>query len=126
MIRNVLFIVEGNTEGHAQTFGKGLQNILRAECEDMRKKGIRHHTLHKNGKHDLLCNIGFDVRQYLAPSKRTLDRLEKQGSQPGDFVFVLRDLDCEDESSVRCTVLSNVEVRFHDFQGIPRFCAEEN
>jgi hypothetical protein len=72
MIQNVLFIVEGKTEGYAQAYGKGLQNILRAECEYMRQKGIRHRTLRKNGKHDLLCNVGFDIRLHLEPSKKGL------------------------------------------------------
>jgi hypothetical protein len=114
MIRNVLFIVEGKTEGYAQAYGKGLQNILRVECEYMRQEGIRHHTLRKNGKSDLLCNVGFDVRQHLEPSKKTLEKLLRQGSKPGDFVFILRDLDCEDEPNTRKEILAAIELKFHN------------
>jgi hypothetical protein len=52
MIRNVLFIVEGQTEGLANVFGKGLHNILRNEFDFMRQQSIRHHTLRKNGFED--------------------------------------------------------------------------
>ncbi|HID99861.1 MAG TPA: hypothetical protein EYP59_06190, partial [Thiotrichaceae bacterium] len=54
MIRNVLFIVEGQTEGLANVFGKGIHNILRNEFDFMRQQAIRHQTLRKNGKYDLL------------------------------------------------------------------------
>ncbi len=114
MIRNVLFIVEGKTEGHAQVYGKGIQNILSAECKLMRQQGIRHHTLGKNGKQDLLCNVGFDVQQHLEPSRKTLDRLHRQGSRPGDFVFIIRDLDCEIEPSTRSYIFSAIDSKFHN------------
>jgi hypothetical protein len=114
MIKNVLFIVEGKTEGYAQAYGKGLQNILRIECEHMRKKGVRHHTLRKNGKHDLLCNVGFDVRLHLQPPPRTLEKLGRQGASPGDFVFILRDLDCEDERNTHNEILAAVDPRYHE------------
>ena len=67
MKRNILFVVEGKTEGLANSFCKGLQNILREECDLMRRHGIRYHTLRKNGKRDLLSDVTFDVRQHLAP-----------------------------------------------------------
>lgn len=114
MTRNVLFIVEGKTEGLAQAFGKGLQNILRGECEFMRLQGIRHHTLRKNGKRDLLSNVGFDVHQHLDPSKKMRAKLEGQGSAPGDYVFILRDLDCEDENVARREILDQIVPEFQD------------
>ena len=114
MIKNVLFIVEGKTEGCAQMYGKGLQNILRPEWDYMRQQGIRHHILCKNGKHDLLCNVDFDVRQHLEPSKRIVEKLQRQGSKAGDFVFILRDLDCEDEPSIRRDILSAIDFKFHE------------
>ncbi len=114
MIQNVLFIVEGRTEGHAQLYGKGLQNILRAECEHMRQQGVRHHTLRKNGKYDLLCNVGFDVSRHLKPSQKARDKLQRQGSKPGDFVFILRDLDCEVETTVREEIYSTIDLKFRN------------
>lgn len=108
MIRNILFIVEGKTEGLAQAFGKGLQNILHDECEFMRLRGIRHHTLRKNGKRDLLSNVGFDVRQHLEPPRKVRAKLEERGSSPGDWVFILRDLDCEDEDAARQEILDQI------------------
>ncbi len=114
MKRNLLFIVEGKTEGLAGAFGKGLWNILRAECDLMHKRGIRHSPLRKNGKRDLLSDVGFDVRQHLEPSSKERARLEQQGSAPGDFVFVLRDLDCENEDAVRQGILKHIDPEFHD------------
>ena len=114
MKRNILFVVEGKTEGLAGAFGKGLWNILRAECELMRSRGIRHSSLRKNGKRDLLSNVGFDVRQHLEPSSKERARLEQKRSVPGDFVFVLRDLDCENEDTVRQDILKQIDPKFHD------------
>ncbi len=114
MIRNVLFIVEGKTEGLAQAFGKGLQNILRDECEFMRLHGIRHHTLRKNGKRDLLSNAEFDVRQHLEPPRKVRAKLEERGSSPGDYIFILRDLDCEDEDAARQEILDQIRPELRD------------
>ena len=113
MIRNILFVVEGRTEGFAHAFGKGLQNILRDECQFMREKGIRFHTIPKNGKGDLLSNIGFDVRAHLNPPKKRKEKLGKQGSAKGDFVFILRDLDCGNEAKVKKEILDRIDPGFH-------------
>ena len=114
MKRNILFIVEGKTEGMAQSFGKGLQNILHEECEWMRRHEIRFHTQPKNGKNDLLSNVAFDVRQHLEPSERERVRLERQGSAPGDCVFILRDLDCENEGTVQRDILEHIDPNLRD------------
>jgi hypothetical protein len=124
MIHNVLFIVEGKTEGLANAFGKGLQNILRAECNFMKQRGIRHHTLSKNGTSDLLSNVAFDVRQHLNPSRAQLARLARKGSALGDYVFILRDLDCEDEAAMRELILGQIALEFHDRVGI-HFAVQE-
>lgn len=114
MIRNILFIVEGKTEGLANPSGKGIQNLLRVECDFMRDHQIGHHTIRKNGKRDLLSDVGFDVFQHLVSSKKMRDKLDKHGSPVGDYVFILRDLDCEEEEVVRKNLLTNIETRFHD------------
>lgn len=77
MIRNVLFIVEGQTEGLANVFGKGIHNILRKEFNFMRQQTIRHQTLRKNGKNDLLSNVGFDVSRHLDPPKKKRHKLQQ-------------------------------------------------
>ena len=114
MIRNLLFIVEGKTEGLANAFGKGLQNILRFECQFMRQQRIRHHTILKNGKRDLLSNVGFDVKQHLEPPKKMRIKLEQQGSTPGDWVFILRDLDCDDENVVQHEIFEKITPESHN------------
>jgi len=114
MIRNVLFIVEGQTEGLANVFGKGIHNILRREFDFMRQKSIRHQTLRKNGKYDLLSDVGFDVSRHLEPPKKKRQKLQKQGSPIGDYVFILRDLDCENEPAVHQDILEQIESRFHN------------
>ena len=113
MIHNVLLIVEGKTEGKAQVFGKGVQNILRDECKLMREQGIRFHTLCKNGKDDLVSNVDFDVRQHLEPQQKWLEKLARQGSLPGDYVYILRDLDCEDETVVRQELYQHINPKYH-------------
>lgn len=113
MIRNVLFIVEGKTEGLSKTPGKGIQRLLRYECEFMRTRDIRHHTVRKNGKTDLLGDVKFDVSEHLHPPKKELDKLNKQGSPVGDYVFILRDLDCEDEKKVRNDIIAKIDAQFH-------------
>lgn len=114
MIRNVLFIVEGKTEGLSKTPGKGIQRLLRYECEFMRTHDIRHHTVRKNGKTDLLADVKFDVSEHLHPPKKAIDKLNKQGSPVGDYVFILRDLDCEDENKVRNDILVKIDAQFHN------------
>lgn len=111
---NILFIVEGKTEGLARPAGKGIQNLLRIECQFMRERGTRYHTTRKNGKGDLLSNVGFDVSNHLEPPKKEREKLKNQGSPAGDYVFILRDLDCEDEAVVRKNILAKIETRFHD------------
>jgi hypothetical protein len=113
MIRNVLFVVEGQTEGLATAFGKGLWNILRYESDFMRQQSIRHHLLPKNGKYELLADIGFDVSQHLNPPKKKRQKLQRQGSPIGDYVFILRDLDCEDESNLHQEILDEIDTPFH-------------
>lgn len=114
MIHNLLFIVEGKTEGLANAFGKGLQNILRFECDFMRQHNIRHHTIRKNGKRDLLANVNFDISQHLAPPNKLRVKLERQNSPLGDWVFILRDLDCEGEDVVRREILEKIAPEFHN------------
>jgi hypothetical protein len=114
MIRNVLFIVEGQTEGLANVFGKGIHNILREEFDFMRQKAIRHQTLRKNGKYDLLSDVGFDVSRHLDPPKKKRQKLQQQGSPIGDYVFILRDLDCEDEAAIHQAIFEQIDSRFHN------------
>jgi len=114
MIRNVLFIVEGQTEGLANVFGKGIHNILRNEFDFMRLQSIRHHTLRKNGKYDLLSDVGFDVSQHLNPPKKKRQKLKQQGSPIGDYVFILRDLDCETEAAIHQEILKQIDSKFHN------------
>lgn len=114
MIRNILFIVEGQTEGLANVFGKGIHNILRKEFDFMRQQTIRHQTLRKNGKYDLLSNVGFDVSRHLEPPKKKQHKLQQQGSPIGDYVFIWRDLDCEEESAIYQAIFEQIESRFHN------------
>ena len=114
MIRNLLFIVEGQTEGLANAFGKGLQNILRNECDFMRQHHIRFSTIRKNGKHDLLSNVNFDVSQHLNPPKKLRAKLEQRGSAPGDWMYILRGLDCEDEDVVQHEIFEKITPESHN------------
>ena len=114
MIRNILFIVEGQTEGLANVFGKGIHNILRNEFDFMRQQFIRHQMLRKNGKYDLLSDVGFDVSQHLKPPKKKRQKLKLQGSPIGDYVFILRDLDCENKLAIHQEFFEKINSKFQN------------
>ncbi len=102
--KNILFLVEGQTEGNQSLWGKGLYNILREEHQWMRGNRISH-TVHVfNGKWDMMENLEFRIKQHINPPKKVKAKKLAKGKEIGDYVVILRDLDCEDKDSLRSEI----------------------
>ncbi|MBF0538515.1 MAG: hypothetical protein HQL03_09720 [Nitrospirae bacterium] len=108
---NILFIVEGKTEGCPTIWGKGLWNILKAEKDWMRKGRIFHDIEVFNGKYDMKDTMKFTVRQHLSPPKKTVTKAKVKPL--GDYVFILRDLDCEDKKKIE----DEIDNELSDYKG---------
>ncbi|KJU86595.1 hypothetical protein MBAV_001213 [Candidatus Magnetobacterium bavaricum] len=68
----------------------------------MREKSILQKIEVFNGKYDMQDTMKFTVRQHLSPPKKIVS---KSGNKPlGDYVFILRDLDCEDKKEIEYTI----------------------
>lgn len=108
--------MEGKTEGAPTLWGKGIWNILKEETAWMRGKKIFHTITVRNGKRDLLSNLNFLVTAHLCPSKKTLERNLRIGKPCGDYVIILMDLDCQDETILKAEIgavaSANFEGRF--------------
>ncbi|MBV6342509.1 DUF4276 family protein [Candidatus Magnetobacterium casense] len=104
--KNILFLVEGMTEGLSTPWGKGLWNILKVEKVWMRERKIHHDIVRFNGKSKMQGDIKFRVGQHLSLPKKTVTKAV--GKPTGDYVFIVRDLDCEDRQSVEAAIDSEL------------------
>jgi hypothetical protein len=102
--KNILFLVEGKTEGDKHFKGRGLWGILRNEQTLMRSSGINHHIHVFNGVQDMLSNLRFRVENHITPINAILKRQEHLGIPCGDYVFILRDADCKDRENLKADI----------------------
>ncbi|KWT92773.1 DUF4276 family protein [Candidatus Magnetominusculus xianensis] len=91
--KNIKFFVEGKTEGASTFWGKGIWNILREEKEWMSQQKILHDIKVFDGKFEMVKNLGFYIEQHFTPPKKT-------SGIPGDYAIIIRDLDCENKTSI--------------------------
>ncbi|MBF0591183.1 MAG: DUF4276 family protein [Nitrospirae bacterium] len=100
--KNIFFLVEGKTEALSTPWAKkGLWSILKPEIEWMRGKKIFFDTYRFNGKYAMQDNLSFRVSQLFNPPKKTVDKAKANGKPLVDYVFILRDLDCEDKEKIK-------------------------
>jgi hypothetical protein len=102
--KNILFLVEGKTEGDKHFKVKGLWGILKNEQAHMRSRETLHHVHLFNGVQDMLSSLRFRVENHITPPTATKKRQERLDIPCGDYVFILRDADCKDREKLKADI----------------------